>query len=944
MDWFNHNIMPFWVPLYITGGPYDILVREPAQKAKDSAALGDASVRYSHPSRKCHMEAIGSMESQEWFIQWDSSCSALTLFLKPNELERWIICISSTLLWDHHIKFVAPPNCKPAHSRQLGLGKFLDIFLNLPDRVVGTVTAGGGWHLLHHCFSQTQDQDIAHSLYNSITLSLSPSHHTLGLRLEVLPNITLKHYFQAWGVLELFLQQPSQKICEGCFCNAPSHHILKITTNVTSQEPSYPQINIGRCKVADEANNEVNDKTANMEKSGLPGGNWRNKKFCVITSTPLQPPKNQVYIQLESHPKIPEVEYQHESQRSASLLNGTPTSSQVDYPDDPPLLPIQSSEPKHASSTFGYNEEPTVLLSGSHVGLSSVMDISSDDGGIPEACPGDLLYVWDATQVDTLLWSLPDQGADPSEDCINVSHLAKEMRWGPCGALGIIKGLAFFANTRSLKLEQFEIKILKLVKDLQKSRKQLRVPFKVPYGKGKGVEAISEDEVESRDADLGSDIKVGVSNIDDTQLSSDGEGQPHQPQYNRVCPGGLQLEYAKEKEQFNGDTDGLEAWLDDLQSLTQQSKVDKDVQVTSGTKLAKYIHQKKKLLMGEIQHMATFDAHVVAFVVCSRPDAYAAHVQNAILFGSSEIQQLAEKQFNLKKSLEELFVELMNEQLDATGISKWHEEAEKYLRNLFISNGHAWFPVSVPWVQLLALLCWHHIRFIGWLLEEECPAPHPSHTNKSWEGGQWRFLVSEFQKGNSCPIKLERWGEDDADDDTAVPLVIDRDGNAIHCVQDAGLDFRSESTTTSTRQPKLTLQKSQKAPVSAAKSKGIVRSTCIQSKPFIDESDSDSLDFDNPMALALNSPTTSSHSVTLRLGPPVGSILDPPVCNKVPPSSGGHLLSYLDKVELTGEGVGIGQRGITPPLALASGGELQTGLSTGFALDTGEKVAREWES
>ncbi|KAF9514362.1 hypothetical protein BS47DRAFT_1361743 [Hydnum rufescens UP504] len=202
---------------------------------------------------------------------------------------------------------------------------------------------------------------------------------------------------------------------------------------------------------------------------------------------------------------------------------------------------------------------------------------------------------------------------------------------------------------------------------------------------------------------------------------------------------------------------------------------------------------KKKLLMGKIQHMATFDAHVVAFIVCSQPDAYAAHAQNAILFGSSEIQQLAEKQFNLKKSLE-LFIKLMNEQLDATGILKWHEEAEKvqqehelktrdsaysvtskYLRNLFISNGHAWFLVSIPWVQLLALLCWHHICFIGWPLEEECPAPHPSHTNKSWEGGQWRFLVSKFQKGNSCPIKLERWGEDDADDDTAVPLVIYRD-------------------------------------------------------------------------------------------------------------------------------------------------------------------------
>ncbi|KAF9503378.1 hypothetical protein BS47DRAFT_1369572 [Hydnum rufescens UP504] len=176
--------------------------------------------------------------------------------------------------------------------------------------------------------------------------------------------------------------------------NKDSHHILKITTaspkckafddpseepsssgaqesskiNVMSQELSYPQINIGRHKVDDEANDKVNDKTANMEKSGLPGGNQRNKKFHVIASTPSQPPKNWAYIQLESHPKIPKVEYQHKSQRSASLLNGTPTSSQVDYPDDPPLLPIQSSEPERASSTFGYNEEPTVLLSGSSLG------------------------------------------------------------------------------------------------------------------------------------------------------------------------------------------------------------------------------------------------------------------------------------------------------------------------------------------------------------------------------------------------------------------------------------------------------------------------------------------------------------------------------------------------------------------------------------------------
>ena len=98
---------------------------------------------------------------------------------------------------------------------------------------------------------------------------------------------------------------------------------------------------------------------------------------------------------------------------------------------------------------------------------------------IPEACPGDFLYVWDATNVNAILLALPDGGVDPSEDCkyinhtlnhvfqnVSVSYLVKEMRQGPCGALGIIKGLKFFAETQGLNLEQFEVKILKLKKAL----------------------------------------------------------------------------------------------------------------------------------------------------------------------------------------------------------------------------------------------------------------------------------------------------------------------------------------------------------------------------------------------------------------------------------------------------------------------------------------------
>ncbi|KAF9505464.1 hypothetical protein BS47DRAFT_1368047 [Hydnum rufescens UP504] len=556
--------------------------------------------------------------------------------------------------------------------------------------------------------------------------------------------------------------------------------------NVTSQELSYPQINIGRHKVDDEANDEVNDETANMNPcscsymmstAGKIGSAWRQLEEQEVSHhriNPSQPPKNWAYIQLESHPKIPEVEYQHESWRSASLLNGTPTSSQL----------------LDEARQIG---DPRKLLDDA---WTLALNLPTS---IPEARPGDLLYVWDATQ-----------------DWPSLQHSQSQA--------GTI----------------MRSKILKLVKALKKSsplKEQLHVPFKVPMARARewkqfrrmkwSHEMLIWAQISKR---VLSDIEDD-DDIDDTQLSSDGEGQLT----NHMSPGGLRLKYAKEKERFNGDANGLEAWLDDLRSLANNQRM-------------------------------------------------------PILFGSSEIQQLAEKQFNLKKSLEELFqAEKVWREHELKTRDSAYSATSKYLRNLFISNGHAWFPVSIPWVRLLALLHRHRIRFVGWLLEEECPAPHPSRTNKSWEGGQWRFLVSEFQKGNSCPIKLERWGKDDADDDTAVPLVIDRDGNAVHCVQDAGLDFGSESTTTSTRQPKLTSWKSQKVPASAAKSKGIARSTRIQSKPFIDESDSDSLDFDNPMALVSNSPMTSSHSVTLRLSPPAGSRLDPPASSRLGPPAGSRL-------------------------------------------------------
>ena len=71
---------------------------------------------------------------------------------------------------------------------------------------------------------------------------------------------------------------------------------------------------------------------------------------------------------------------------------------------------------------------------------------------------------------------------------------------------------------------------------------------------------------------------------------------------------------------------------------------------------------------------------------------------------------------------------------------------------------------------------------MGWPCEDECPAPHLSHTNKSWEGGQWQLLVSEFHKGKGCPIKLEKWSNNDADDDDDIPLIIDQNHVIVYHV------------------------------------------------------------------------------------------------------------------------------------------------------------------
>ncbi|KAF9513354.1 hypothetical protein BS47DRAFT_1362545 [Hydnum rufescens UP504] len=587
---------------------------------------------------------------------------------------------------------------------------------------------------------------------------------------------------------------------------------------------------------------------------------------------------------------------------------------------------------------------------------------------IPEACPGDFLHVWDATDVHAILLALPDGGKDPREDWVSVSCLAEEMRRGCCGALGIIEGLLFFAETRGLNLEQFGVKILKLQKALARtidgqspasgsaewksamkssrsavkspippliatpaslcppskpaatvrepppslshglhSRKPtgtIEVPFEVRYDQMVPRAFENEPNVSHNhpdtDTDLDDDFDEEEEDDDILHESQAGsaDNNPCTKQYktgplpvelleevraimdafdrtlvvtaekyNRpLAMAELSAEYAKEKGQYEDDPEGLEAWQEELCMLARCSKVDNDVALTTGSKLAKFISQKKKNLMGEMSHMGTFDVHSISFIVCGRADAYAAHVQNAILCSSPEIQQLAEEEFNLKKTLDDLFVKVLAQRLDVRGLSKWHQETEKkqqedelrsrdsaysaaskYLRNLFIENGHTWFPASVPWVGLVKM--------------------------NSWEGGQWCLLVSEFHKGKGFPIKLEKWLDDDANNDDNIPLIIDRNQVIVYHVQDAnsgagpegGQKPPSKELLSTRARSKLPARKPHGPSGSGASSKGKnLKVSRNLSKAFIENSDSEDLgpDLVNGTETAAKPATNPSSGLT----------------------------------------------------------------------------------
>ncbi|KAF9510382.1 hypothetical protein BS47DRAFT_1364585 [Hydnum rufescens UP504] len=546
-----------------------------------------------------------------------------------------------------------------------------------------------------------------------------------------------------------------------------------------------------------------------------------------------------------------------------------------------------------------HNGEHLGPVATQHAAKCKVMDappkVGPPGANIPEACPGDLLHIWDANSVSAIVLSLLDGGVDPSEDVEYVdcmlNHVFQGMGQFGVKLLKLIKALhrCVYPNHEKAPLFHECSPSLKDHSTASPTSHPLSSPVWCPHplpskaahcqaktvhfsdddGSGNDGDSSELEDDENTDEDVHQDNTTtspgaktqgksyvtgplpiehanevkGLTQAFTNALAKLAEKHNHPlHQVERLAnltstlkakhasntfngyarkwkkeglpalpSSELKDVYLKEKEAFDGDPKGLESWLEDLHILAQTTRVDNDIKLTQGSKVAKFMAQKKKAMKAEMVHMAKFDVHTILFVVAGQAGTHAAHAQNAVICGSPEIKKIANGKFNLDKCLNDLFVKVLHQCLNRCGLLKWHEETKKaekakelksrdaaysaalkYIRNLFVD--HAWFPNTVPWTCLLFMLAQHHVHIVGWPLEAECPAPHPRQGQKTWEGGEWRYVISEFHKGKDCSIKVKSWNSEDEDEDEDIALIIDRTGTVVCRVHDIAIEHSSLNT------------------------------------------------------------------------------------------------------------------------------------------------------
>ncbi|KAF9505726.1 hypothetical protein BS47DRAFT_1400155 [Hydnum rufescens UP504] len=430
-------------------------------------------------------------------------------------------------------------------------------------------------------------------------------------------------------------------------------------------------------------------------KVGPPGA---KRKVCIVGSTPSTSRSTQTVHHAES----PTPSSHSSPEKTAHCAEPPLPASNINLSSDyGPLSPSYLSDTPSQLLEEVQKYTPAELLKEAQALALRLLK------SIPEACPGDLLHIWDANSVSAIVLSLPDGGVDPSEDVEYVDHmlnhvfqgtgvsrLIQEMQHGSCGPLGIVEGLNFFAEHCNLNLVQFEVKLLKLVKALRRCvypnhekaplfhecspslkhrstasptshphsspvrhphplpskaahRQAKTVHFSDDDGSGNDGDSSELDDDENTDEDVHQDNtamspgaktqgKSYVTGPLPIELANEVKGltqaftdalaklaEKHNRPLHQVehlanltstlkakCASNpfngyaqkwkkeglpalpsseLKDAYLKEKEAFDGDPKGLESWLEDLCILAQTARVDNDIKLTQGSKVAKFM-------------------------------------------------------------------------------------------------------------------------------------------------------------------------------------------------------------------------------------------------------------------------------------------------------------------------------------------------------------------
>ncbi|KAF9504619.1 hypothetical protein BS47DRAFT_1401227 [Hydnum rufescens UP504] len=458
-------------------------------------------------------------------------------------------------------------------------------------------------------------------------------------------------------------------------------------------------------------------------KSGPPGGKQAKSNYRIVG------PKSSAIHSLRPYVRIPPRRI--EPPKALSPQHHLSSPRYLSPPDiaGPELINLEIRPHSPVSDTPSTLLEEARRISDPRKILDDAQELAHRlHPSIRVARPGDFLNVWDADALDNILLALPDEGADPLDDYEYVDRTLNRVFQAVAGIL---------RRQAGLNLEQFEIKILKLLKALRRcplvpsgpspmhtldlawpaaptalvpkvprvgmisaSQMQRRGETSINGPQSDSDDGSSsdidddadcnweDDETDANCADapkplrepynggpIPNDLRDSVATLckafnDALQALADKSNRPlHQLQrlanlstviplrrspnpFNgyarkrkmdrlpKLSQAELTDAYIKEKESFNGDSQALENWLDELRTV------------------AKFMSRQKKYFKGEMGHMSKFDIHTIMIMVCGRPNAHAAHAQNAIICSSPEIESLIEGGFNLQKSLDELFVKV----------------------------------------------------------------------------------------------------------------------------------------------------------------------------------------------------------------------------------------------------------------------------------------------